>query len=143
MNFGYPADLKPQDDGSVVVTFASVPGAVSDGDSGSEALAEAADCLIAALRGYIELKRDIPAPARPRRGQPVVILPPLVAAKLALYQAMREAGLTRVALGQRMGLSEAAIRRLLDLDHRSHIGQVDAALAALGKRLLVEVRGAA
>ena len=70
-------------------------------------------------------------------------LPPLIAAKLALYQAMREAGLTRVALAERLGLSEGAVRRLLDLDHRSHIGQVDAALAVLGKRLVVEVRDAA
>jgi hypothetical protein len=42
-----------------------------------------------------------------------------------------------------LGLSEGAIRRLLDLDHRSHIGQIDAALAALGKRLVVQVDDAA
>jgi hypothetical protein len=35
--------------------------------------------------------------------------------------------------------AENAIRRLLDLDHRSHIDQVDRALAALGKRLEVRV----
>jgi antitoxin HicB len=56
---------------------------------------------------------------------------------------MWEAGLTAMALAKRLGLSEGAIRRLLDLDHRSHIGQVEAALAALGKRLSVEVYDAA
>ncbi|MCH7929574.1 MAG: type II toxin-antitoxin system HicB family antitoxin [Proteobacteria bacterium] len=143
MEFSYPVDLTPQDDGSVLVTFPDVRGAVTDGDTEAEALFEATDCLVAALGGYIELRRDIPAPSRPRRGQPVVTVPPLVAAKLALYRAMRGSGLTRVALGKRLGISEGAVRRLLDLDHRSHIGQVEAALAVLGKRLVVEVRDTA
>lgn len=143
MELAYPVDLTPQDDGSVLVTFPDVRAALTDGDSKAEALSEAADCLVAALGAYIELRRDIPAPSHPRRGQPVVTVPPLVAAKLALYRAMRGAGLTRVALGKRLGISESAVRRLLDLDHRSHIGQVEAALAVLGKRLVVEVRDTA
>jgi hypothetical protein len=32
---------------------------------------------------------------------------------------------------------------LIDFNHRSHIGQVEGALAALGKRLVVEVEKAA
>jgi hypothetical protein len=35
------------------------------------------------------------------------------------------------------------MRRLLDLDHRSRIDQVEAALSALGKRLDAVVRDAA
>ncbi len=143
MELAYPVNLSLQDDGSILVTFPGVPEALTDGETEAEALAEALDCLIAALGGYINDRRDIPRPSRPKRGQPVVALPPLVSAKLALYQAMRDAGITRVALGERLGVSEGAVRRLLDLDHRSHIGQIDAALVALGKRLVVEVRNAA
>lgn len=143
MELAYPVNLSLQDDGSILVTFPGVPEALTDGETEAEALAEALDCLIAALGGYINDRRDIPRPSRPKRGQPVVALPPLVSAKLALYQAMRDARITRVALGERLGVSEGAVRRLLDLDHRSHIGQIDAALAALGKRLVVEVQDAA
>ena len=141
--FAYPIRVTTDEEGFYLVTFPDVPEAGTDARTKKHAVAEAEDSLIAALGAYIELRRDIPAPSRPKRGQPVVTLPPLVAAKLALYQAMREAGVTRVAVGKRLGLSEGAIRRLLELDHRSHIGQVDAALAALGKRLVVEVRDAA
>ena len=63
----------------------------------------------------------------------------LVAAKLALYEAMRAQRITRSELARRLGLQENGVRRLLDLDHRSHIDQVDRALAALGKRLEVRV----
>ena len=64
-------------------------------------------------------------------------MPPLVAAKLALYEAMRAQGITRTELAHWLGLQENGVRRLLDLDHRSHIDQIDRALAALGKRLEV------
>ena len=141
--FTYPVTAERDEAGYFLVTFPDVPEAGTDGETESEAFSETADSLIAALGGYIELGRDIPAPSRPKRGQPVVTLPPLVAAKLALYQAMRDNGLTRVGLGERLGVSEGAVRRLVDLDHRSHIGQVEAALAVLGKRLVVEVRDAA
>jgi len=108
-----------------------------------EALAEAVDCLTAALGGYINDRRDVPEPSLPKIGQHMVVVPPLVSAKLALYQAIREAQITRVVLGKRLGVSEGAIRRLLYLDHKSPIGQVDATLSILGKRLVVEVQDAA
>jgi antitoxin HicB len=69
----------------------------------------------------------------------VAVLPPLVAAKLALYEAMRAEQISRSEFARRLGLQENAVRRLLDLDHRSHIDQLDRALAALGKRLEVRV----
>ena len=65
----------------------------------------------------------------------------LVAAKLALYQTMRDQNVSNVALAKRLRTVEGAVRRLLDPYHRSQIDNVEAALAKLGKRLLVELRG--
>ena len=59
--------------------------------------------------------------------------------KLALYTAMREQQLSKVGLAARMGLSEGAIRKLLNPEHRSHIRQVEKALRKVDKRLVVEV----
>jgi len=143
MKLAYPVDLLPQEDGSFLVSFPDIPEALTDGRTKDEALSEAVDCLIAALGGYIKDRRNIPEPSPPKKGQHTVIVPPLVSAKLSLYQTMRGAQINRVALGQRLGVSEGAVRRLLDLDHKSHIGQVDAALSILGKRLVVEVQDAA
>ncbi len=143
MKLAYPVDLLPQADGSFLVSFPDIPEALTDGTTTDEALSEAVDCLIAALGGYINDRRNIPEPSQPKKGQQTVIVPPLVSGKLALYQTMHEAQITRVALGNRLGVSEGTVRRLLDLDHRSHIGQVDAALSILGKRLVVEVQDAA
>lgn len=143
MLMAYPANLKRQKDGHILVTFPDIPEALTEGKTVSEALYEAPDALLAALGGYINLRQPIPSPSKLKRGQRLVFLPPLPAAKLALYQAARDSSITNVALGKRLKITEAAVRRLLDIDHRSHIGQIEQALAALGKRLVVEVEKAA
>ena len=107
-----------------------------------EAYALAEDCLICALGFYTDPRcpRPIPEPSPPQPGEHLIELPPLVVAKLALHSAMREKEVTDTDLAAQLGVTEAVVRRLLDLDHRSHIGQVEKALALLGKRLVVEVR---
>jgi antitoxin HicB len=72
-----------------------------------------------------------------RPGQVAIELPPLVAAKLALYQTMRARQTSNATLAHQLGVSVATVRRLLDLDHRSHIDQVAAALEACGQKLVV------
>ena len=141
MPLAYPVKLETEGGNSVLVSFPDIPEALTEGSTKREALAEARDCLIAALGGYVEGRRDIPRPS-PGRGRPLVALPALVAAKIALYRAMRERGLGNAALAKQLGTVEGTVRRLLDLDHRSHIGQVEAALHVLGQRLVVATRAA-
>ncbi len=66
-------------------------------------------------------------------------MPAGVAAKLALYSAMRAQRITKVELAGRLGVSESAVRKLTNPDHRSHVSQVQKALRAVGRRLKVEV----
>ncbi|MBI3801271.1 MAG: winged helix-turn-helix transcriptional regulator, partial [Deltaproteobacteria bacterium] len=128
--------------GFYLVTFPDVPEAGTDANTREEALREAVDALIAGLGGYVYARRPIPKPSKARPGQIMLTLPTLVTAKLALYEAMRKAGLSNSELGRRLGISEGAVRRLLDLDHRSHISQVEAGLQVLGHRLVVDVQAA-
>ena len=137
----YPTRLERQADGGVLVTFPDIPEALTEGATEQEALVEAEDCLIAALGGYVLDRRDIPRPS-PARGSPLVAVPALVAAKLALYRAMRAGGVGNTALAEQLGTVEGTVRHLLDLDHRSHIGQVEAALRVLGQRLVITTQAA-
>ena len=140
--FHYPASIKVDKASFHLVTFPDVPEAGTDAETREEALQEASDALIAALGGYVSAHRPIPQPSRVKPGQVLIPLPALVAAKLALYEAMREAGIGKVELGRRLGISEGAVRRLLDVDHRSHISQVEAGLQVLGHRLVMAVQAA-
>ncbi len=142
MLYAYPCVLTPADDGSLVVTFPDVPEAISGGADRSEALAMAEDALATALAGYVHQKRDIPAPSDAAAGQELIPVSPVVAAKLALYSAMRAQRITKVELARRLGISESAARKLTNPDHRSHVSQVHKALRAVGRSLRVEVTAA-
>ncbi|BBK42346.1 hypothetical protein STVA_23660 [Allostella vacuolata] len=144
MRYVYPCEVTTDEDGRFLVTFPDVPEAGDDGATLAEAMADAAGSLVAALQGYVQLRRPIPPPSKAKRGQGSIAVPPLAAAKLALYQAVRERGISNVSLAPMLGLSsESEVRRLLDLEHRSHISMVAAALALMGKEMVVEIRDAA
>jgi antitoxin HicB len=139
----YPAELEPEPDGSAVnLRFPDVPGARTWGDDEAEALALAEDCLVTALYGCVRFGEPIPRPG-PARGRPMISVPPLVAAKLALYGAMREQGVSEAGLARRLGVGEQAVRALLHLKRRTYLGLLERALADLGVRLEVTVRPAA
>ena len=99
----YPVSLDRQDDGPVLASFPDIPEALTEGATEEEALAEAEDCLIAALGGYIRERRKIPRPS-PARGRPLVALPALVAAKTALYSEMRVQGIGNTELAKQLGI---------------------------------------
>ena len=139
MLYAYPCELTPDEDGGFVVTFPDVPEAITGSDDRTEALAMAEDALATALAGYVHEKRAIPAPGHTADDQKLVAVPPVVAAKLALYSAMRAQGITKVELARRLGISESAVRKLANPDHRSHVSQVEKALRAVGRSIRVEV----
>jgi antitoxin HicB len=142
VQFIYPYTVDQSDDGAWQVRFPDVPEALTEGETEAEAHALATDVLLAALGGLAKLRRDIPAPSASKGGA-VVVVPMLCAAKLALYQAMREAGLNNVTLARKLGLQESEVRRMIDLDHQTKIGTLENALWQLGKQVASEVREAA
>lgn len=137
----YPVVLTKDRD-SVIVEFPNVPEAITVGANEDNALAWAQDALVVALSGYLEDRRAIPKPSKPKVGQKTVILPPLVASKLAIYQAMREQGFTQAQLATKLHCDARQIRRLLDLDHHSRLDLIDDALHILGKKLVIDIRAA-
>ena len=139
MIYAFPCQLTPDEDGGVVATFPDVPEAITSGRDRAEALAEAEDALAVALAGYVHEKWDIPTPGTSTDGQVSVPVPPVIAAKLALYSAMKKQRITKVELAQRLGVSESAVRKLTNPDHRSHMSLVQKALRAVGLSLRVEV----
>ncbi len=144
MRYAYPCvpHQEEEKEGGFYVTFPDVPEALTGGETLGETLESAADALAVALAGYVHDRRDIPRPSPLAKGQHSISVPPVIAAKLSLYQAMRSQGITNVALAGRLGVSEGAVRKLLDPDRRSHIGKVETALKALGRTLVVEDKAA-
>jgi antitoxin HicB len=139
--YRYPAKLTPDDNDTVMVTFPDVPEAVTFGDDEADALARAPDALETALAGYIEDRRDVPAPS-PARGRPVVDLTLLAALKLEVYMAMRARGWRKADLARAMAVNPRQIDRLLDLHHATPVSQLEAAFLVCGRRVIVEAQAA-
>ena len=100
----------------------------------------AEDALTVMLADYVERSKDLPMPSPIKEGQELVAVPPLAAAKLSIYTAMRRQGISREALAQQLSLTEAVINKLLVPDRYSPWSQVTRALGLLGRKLVVEDR---
>jgi len=142
-SFAYPATLTPdREAGGFTVTFPDLPEAITQGEDRLDALEQASDCLDEAIAGRIRRGDEIPTASKTKASQTVVFVPPLMAAKAALYLAMREAKISNVKLAKQLGCDEKDVRRLLDPRHSSRITALQAALAALGKRIVSAVENA-
>lgn len=138
MRYEYPAEIRQDEAGFHLVTIPDVPEAATDARDRAEALHDAADALSAALAGYVHARRPLPEPS-PAAGRPMIAVPGLVAAKLALYEAMREQGMfTARELAEMIGKSPTAARRLMDPDYSSKWENLEEAIEALGHHLIIE-----
>ena len=138
MRYSYPCILTPEPEGGFFVQFPDVRGALSNGADREEALEMAEDALAVALGGYVASGWDIPKPSPASDGQELVAVPPVVAAKLSLYTAMREQGITKADLAEQLGLNETAAAKLVNPDYGSPISSVLKALRVVGRSLVVE-----
>lgn len=139
MILSYPVTFKKYQGGQVGVFFADVPEAITAGSNEAEALDRAQDALTVALSSYLDDGRLLPVPSKAKKGQTIVVLPPRVAIKLAIHEAMCEQGVTQSQLGELLGIDGRQVRRILDLDHESKLSQLEAALSALGLQASVNV----
>lgn len=139
----YAVRLKRDDNSTYLVTIPDFPEAVTFGIDRHDALVRAQGALTAVIAARIDDQEDIPLPSAPRRSRLMVTLPPLVAVKVAIYRTMRERGISKATLARLLDQNPRQIDRLLDVTHASRHDQIDKALAALGKRLRVEIEDAA
>ena len=145
MRYVYPCFILPDEEDkeltgrdSYNVSFPDVPPALTCGDSWTEAVEMAIDALEVALSFYIDARKDIPKASPASDGQVMIPVPPLAAAKLSLYTAMRKQGISEADLAARMEVSEEEVRRMVSLSYRTRIRQVEIALLAIGRAVVTE-----
>jgi antitoxin HicB len=139
MAFGYRYRLERQDNGWWLVRFPGIPEALTEGETEKAARANAHDCVLAALEGYMKAGRPLPRHGTSHSGHDRAILPSLVTAKLAVYETMRNRGWSKLKLAKELGMPENSIRRLLDLRHSSQMWVIDEALAKMNAELSIDL----
>jgi len=132
--FDYPVILTP-DDGKVLVTFPDIPEAHSQAEDEVEAIKRGTDALETALEFYLEDRRPIPAPSKPKRGQRMIELSASVSAKVLLLNEMNAQKVRPAELARRLQVTPQEVTRVIDLRHTSRIDGIAVALKALGKTM--------
>ncbi|MGE0450593.1 MAG: type II toxin-antitoxin system HicB family antitoxin [Vicinamibacterales bacterium] len=134
----YPITLERDDNDTLLVSFPDFPEAHTFGDDEADALAHAQEALATVLEAYIKDRRQIPLPAAASTRHRVAV-PALVEAKVRLYEEMRAAKVNKSELARRLHVHLPQVDRLLDVRHGSKLDQLEAAFAALGKRVHVAI----
>jgi antitoxin HicB len=143
MYTAYPAKLTLDTNETYFVSFPDVPEAKTFAEDKASVNRLAAEALAAALSFYVEAGRPLPVPTTPKRGQILIHLPAATVAKLALYEAMREQGVTQSELARRLGCHRQHAARIVDPAHNTKFEVLEAALAAVGKRAAIMIEDAA
>jgi len=143
MEYVYWAKFDPEPDGGFLVTFPDVPEAITQGDDMADARASAADALEVAIRGRLADGKPVPAPSAKGKGLTAIPLDPETVLKVAVIEAYAASGLSKVEFARKLGKPENEPYRILDPNHATKLGLLKAALAVLGKDIVVSVRDAA
>jgi antitoxin HicB len=136
-SFSYPVTLIPERQGGYTVRFRDLSEAITHGKDRREALEQAADCLEEAIANRIVTRMEIPVPSAARRSNALVPVPAPMAAKAALYLAMKETDVSNTVLARRLGCDEKEVRRMLNPRHPTKLPRIQAALQVLGRRLII------
>ncbi len=135
----YRLRLEPDDNGTVLVTSPDLP-IVTYGAGEAEALHNAVGAIHTIVESMMRARDDIPLPLGSASAGPCYDVSLQAELKIRLHQAMKAAGLTRVDLGDRLGLSRGSVDRLFRLASTSKIEQIEQAFAALGKSVMLDVK---
>jgi antitoxin HicB len=122
-----------------VVTFPGIDEVITQGENEADALDMAHDALLTMLAGRMKNKKPLFAENRKSRSLHAVGLSTMESLKCDLYEAMRQQGISQKELAQKLGVGNTQIGRLLNLAHTSHWLQLEAALNAVGLRVIARV----
>ncbi len=129
--YPYPVNLIDEYDGTVLVTSPDFPELTTFGAVRAAPLAHAVGTSEEAIASRIHGRMDVPAPTAPRR----VIVPRNADGRESdALPGMRDAHVSKSELARRLNWHFRPSIACFDLNHRSRLDPIDAALAAVGLR---------
>lgn len=133
----YALTLSKDSNGTWLVDVPALPHVHTFGETKADARARALDAVLTGLEMLVDSKESIPAPLAVAPKGEAVRVSALVAAKVELHNAMLAQGVGEYRLGKRLSWHSPQVDRLVDFRHASKVDQIEQALEALGRRLVV------
>lgn len=135
----YAVTLTPDTNNTYMVRCRDLPELISCGDNIEDALKEALDAVETCFIMYMDDRRPIPTPTATQADEYSVYVPIKVATKVVLYNEMLSQGITKAEMARRLDGFQASVDRILSIKHSTKLETLEAAFAALGKRLDVAI----
>ena len=135
----YRVELTPDENGTIIAVVPAIPGVMTMGKDADEAQDMALDASLTMLAAMMDDGEDIPLADEPEAEHPFIEVPPMAVVKLAIYQAMKDQGVSQLKMAARLHTDPKSVRRLLDLFHASRWDHLEMALEALGYQVKVQV----
>ena len=135
----YPATRTSEPEGGATVVFRDLPEAITYGNDDEDVMAMAREVLELAVAERMDRGEEVPLASAAEPGDLLVRLRPLLAAKAALHNALRQSQTTKSDLARRLEVDEAVVRRMLQPRRATRIDNLAAAFEALGATLQVTV----
>ncbi|HVV93256.1 MAG TPA: type II toxin-antitoxin system HicB family antitoxin [Hyphomicrobiales bacterium] len=142
----FPAHLVPDDNGTIFATCPVLPEVKTFGETRDDALEHLSDAIEEALGARMAHNEELPEAMTAESWDgtsPLAKISTLATIKYMLYRALQQAGITRAELARRLNWHREQVDRLFRIDHATRLDQFDAAFAALGREMSIELRKAA
>lgn len=134
----YKIELTPDDNGTFLITCPLLPEVTTFCEDKAHWQLAARPALEEALAARVDSGAEAPA-ENASEGEFLLLMPLLLSLKVDLYNAMRDAKVTKAELGRRLGLHPPQVDRLLKLDHASQLESIADAFRALHYDVQVSV----
>lgn len=130
--YDYPLEFTPDDNGTLLVTCASLPEVTSYGETEAEALENGQRAVEEAIAARLAHFQEIPAPAIDAKARHWAKAPLRLQPKIALMDAMMTRRWTRADLVRATGWPRNSVDRLFNPHHNSRLEQFEQAFTAVG-----------
>lgn len=138
--FTFPIRLiSDHDSGGFVVVFRDLPEAITQGDTKTECLQEAADCLEEAIAARIDDNLALPIPSGLQEKEYLVTLSLQMTFKAILYLLLQESGITVLELAQRLEIDQKEAQKILDPRYETQLSTIDQVLTIFGRKATVDL----
>ncbi len=135
MDARFPAVLEPEASGGFFMRFVDVEGAMTDGETLDEALFNASEALSGILGWMLDENQPIPDPSP--AGDGMVLAAPDARTQAALLIRRARGNRSLAELARALQTSWPSAQRLENPRHSPTLRQLEKAVAALGKRLVL------
>ncbi|MBF2057419.1 MAG: type II toxin-antitoxin system HicB family antitoxin [Cyanobacterium sp. T60_A2020_053] len=137
--FNFPVNFTPEEEGGFVITFPDFPEAISQGETVTECLMEAKDCLDEALALRIDEKLEIPLPSNDRDFKYKVSPSLEMIFKVLMYLSIKESNLSVQELADQLNLDKTSLDNLINPRQNIQLSLFERIFHFLGKDISIHL----